>query len=240
MARLPLRAGMAIVAMLGVAQEGRTRSSRRRRWAASAASTTFRRTPPDGDGEGHVYAVLQDKENIAVIDAKTMKVTAHYGFAGKGARWNGLVLDAKNHVLFAACGQSGNPPEPKPAMVILDAGDAKILTTLPLAGSSGGAVFNPKTMEAFSTHAGAKCLTLDTKTDHILTMAAEYGPAPTPTPDAQPGRGGPGARGPMLADSFTILVIGNSGYCIDSAEQPSSCIATRRISSDSFICPRRE
>jgi hypothetical protein len=97
--------------------------------------------------------VLQDKENIAVIDAKTMKVTAHYGFAGKGARWNGLVLDAKNHVLFAACGQSGNPPEPKPAMVILDAGDAKILTTLPLAGSSGGAVFNPKTMEAFSTHA---------------------------------------------------------------------------------------
>jgi hypothetical protein len=168
-----------------------------------------------GDGAGHVYAVIQDEPNIAA-------------------------LDAKNHVLFAACGQSGNPPEPKPAMVILDAGDAKILTTLPLAGSSGGAVFNPKTMEAFSTHAGAKCLTLDTKTDHILTMAAEYGPAPTPTPDAQPGRGGPGARGPMLADSFTILVIGNSGYCIDSAEQPSSCIATRRISSDSFICPRRE
>ena len=183
------------------------------------------------DGKGRVYAVIQDKSNVAVIDAKTMKVTAHYDFTGKGARCNGLALDERNHVLFAACGQSGNPPAtpPQPMMVILDANDGKILTSLPLAGSSDGAVFNPKTMEVFSTHGngtltvikeisptsfeveqnlqtmpGAKCLTLDPKTNHILTMAAEYGPAPAP--DAQPqGRGGRGARGPMLPDSFTIL-----------------------------------
>jgi DNA-binding beta-propeller fold protein YncE len=186
------------------------------------------------DGNGRVYAVIQDKSNVAVIDAKTMKVTAHYDFTGKGARCNGLALDERNHVLFAACGQSGNPPvtPPQPMMVILDANDGKILTSLPLAGSSDGAVFNPKTMEVFSTHGngtltvikeisptsfeveqnlqtmpGAKCLTLDPKTNHILTMAAEYGPAPAS--DAQPqGRGGRGARGPMLPDSFTILVIG--------------------------------
>jgi DNA-binding beta-propeller fold protein YncE len=187
------------------------------------------------DGKGRVYAVIQDKSNVAVIDAKSMKVTAHYDFAGKGARCNGLALDEKNHVLFAACGQSGEPPAPQPAMVILDANDGKILTTLPLAGSSDGAVFNPKTMEAFSTHGngtltvikensptsfaveqnlqtmpGAKCLTLDTKTNRILTMAAEYGPPPAqpPAENPAPGRGGRGGRGPMLADSFTILVIG--------------------------------
>jgi len=184
------------------------------------------------DGKGKVYAVIQDKSNVAVIDAKTMKVTAHYDFTGKGTRCNGLALDAKNHVLFAACGNSGDTPAnpPKPQMVILDANDGKILTTLPLAGSSDGAVFNPKTMEVFSTHGngtltvvketgpaafeveqnlttmpGAKCLTLDPKTNHIYTMAAEYGPVP---PDAPKGPGGRGARGPMLPDSFTILVIG--------------------------------
>ena len=176
-----------------------------------------------------------------MIDAKTMKVTAHYEFGDKGSRCNGLALDVKNHVLFAACGQSGIPAAtpPQPMMVILNATDGKILTSLPLAGGSDGAVFNPATMEAFSSHgngtmtivkensatsfaveqnlqtmAGAKTLTLDTKTNHILTMAAEYGPPPAPaTPPAEgappQGRGGRGpARGPMVPDSFSIMVVG--------------------------------
>src|SRR5215831_18290689 len=106
------------------------------------------------DGKGHVYVVIQDKSNVAVVDAKTMKVTAHYDFTGKGNRCNGLALDVKNQILFAACGQSGDAgtTPPKPVMIIMDAKDGKILTSLPLAGSSDGAVFNPKTMEAFSTH----------------------------------------------------------------------------------------
>jgi hypothetical protein len=168
-----------------------------------------------------------------------MKVTAHYEFGDKGSRCNGLAMDVKNEVLFAACGQSGTPPvtPPAPMMIILNAKDGKIITTLPLAGGSDGAVFNPKTMEAFSSHGngtltivkensptsfeveqnlqtmtGAKTLTLDTKTNRILTMAAEYGPPPPPPADGAPpapGRGGRGpARGPMLPDSFSILAIG--------------------------------
>jgi DNA-binding beta-propeller fold protein YncE len=193
------------------------------------------------DGKGHVYVVIQDKSNVAVVDAKTMKVTAHYEFGDKGSRCNGLALDLKNHVLFAACGQSGMPvaTPPQPMMVILNAQDGKIITSLPLAGGSDGAVFNPATMEAFSSHGngtmtivkensptsfeveqnlqtmtGAKTLTLDSKTNHVLTMAAEYGPPPAPvTPpagEAPPqGRGGRGpARGPMVPDSFSILAVG--------------------------------
>ena len=189
------------------------------------------------DGKGHLYVVIQDKSNVAVIDAKTMKVTAHYEFGDKGSRCNGLALDAKNRVLFVACGQSGTPPAtpPQPMMVILSADDGKILTSLPLAGGSDGAVFNPATMEAFSSHGngtmtivkeksptsfeveqdlqtmpGAKTLTLDTKTNHILTMAAEYGPPPAPTAGTAPPPGPPGrpARGPMVPDSFSILVVG--------------------------------
>jgi hypothetical protein len=105
-----------------------------------------------------------------VVDVKTMKVTKTYPLGDNGG-CNGLAIDLKNQILFAACsaigpapargtpGQAapGVPPPPdanaKPpqTFVILSAKDGKILERLPLAGSSDGAAFNPATMEAFST-----------------------------------------------------------------------------------------
>ena len=62
------------------------------------------------DGKGMLYVVMQDAQgSVTAVDVKTMKATAHYPFGDKG-RCNGLALDAKNHVLFAACASSGNPP----------------------------------------------------------------------------------------------------------------------------------
>jgi hypothetical protein len=184
------------------------------------------------DGKGMLYVVMQDAAgSVTAVDVKTMKAVAHYPLGDKG-RCNGLALDAKNHVLFAACASSGNPPaQPaQPMMVVLSATDGKILANLPLAGGSDGAVFNPTTMEAFSTHGngtltivkensptsfeveqnlqtmnGARTITLDTKTNHILTMAQEYGPPPPPAPDAPKGRGG---RGRAVPGSFTIVMVG--------------------------------
>ncbi|HZR25259.1 MAG TPA: hypothetical protein VFA59_16810 [Vicinamibacterales bacterium] len=181
------------------------------------------------DGKGMVYAVMQDAEgSVTAVDAKTMKATAHYPFGDKGG-CNGLALDAKNGILFAACARSGpaDTMPPKPMMVILRANDGKILTSLPLAGGSDGATFNPQTMEAFSTHgngtltivkevnpttfeveqnletmAGARTITFDSKTGRILTMADERGPAPAPPPG-----GGRAGRGPAIPGSFTILAI---------------------------------
>ncbi|MCX6538406.1 MAG: hypothetical protein NT151_05660 [Acidobacteria bacterium] len=200
------------------------------------------------DGKGNLWVVMQDAQgSVTAVDAKTMKATGHYPFGDKG-RCNGLALDAKNHVLFAACASSGvppappvppaqtippapptqPPPPPKPMMVILSSEDGKIITSLPLAGGSDGAVFNPATMEAFSSHGngtmtvvkeksptsfeveqnlqtmmGARTLTFDSKTNHILTMSVERGPAPTPPP-----AGGRGGQGPVIPGSFSILVIG--------------------------------
>ncbi len=112
------------------------------------------------DGKGTVYQVLQDRPGgVAVIDANTMKVTKTYPFGDNGG-CNGLALDVKNQILFAACsvvGPPGTPPstdpgaKPPQTFVILSAKDGKILERLPLAGSSDGAAFNPETMEAFST-----------------------------------------------------------------------------------------
>jgi hypothetical protein len=161
-----------------------------------------------------------------------MTVTAHYDLGGKGSTPAGLAFDVKNHVLFVACRQ----PAPG-VMVILNSQDGKIISTVPLAGGSDGAVFNPATMEAFSsagnatlsiikeksptsfeaeqvvtTMQGGKTLTLDTKTNHILIIAAEYGPPPAPPADAPKDTpkkgGGRGGRAPMLPDSFSIVVVG--------------------------------
>src|SRR5213076_1409995 len=181
-----------------------------------------------GDVKGMLYVVMQDPQgSVTVVDAKTMKATAHYPFGDIGG-CNGLALDVKNRVLFAACARSGNPPAAEPKMVILRADNGKILNILPLAGGSDGAVFNPATMEAFSTHGngtltvvkeknpttfeveqnlqtmnGARTITFDNKTNHIFTMSDERGPAPPPPPG-----GGRGARGAPIPGSFTILMIG--------------------------------
>ena len=181
------------------------------------------------DGKGTLYAVLQDSAgSVAVVDQKAMKTTAHYPFGDIG-RCNGLAIDVTHMVLFAACAQGRTVGQPaQPVMVILSARDGKIITTLPLAGSSDGAEFNPQTMEAFSAHGngtltvikensptsfeveenlqtmnGARTLTLDRKTGHVYVMSVERGPAPPPA-----AAGGRAGFAPAIRGSFTILKIG--------------------------------
>jgi YVTN family beta-propeller protein len=172
------------------------------------------------DGKGHIYIDLEDKDNIAVVDAKAMKVTAHYDISSKGGTCAGLALDLKTNVLFAAC----RKPQ---MMVMVNAADGKILDALPLGAGTDGAVFNPATKEVFSSQGDgtltvikensaksfaveqtvttpqrAKTLTLDEKTGKIFLIMAEYQPPP-PTPP-----GGKAGRGAIVPDSFSIVVVG--------------------------------
>ncbi len=173
------------------------------------------------DGNGHIYVDIEDKGSVAVIDAATMKVTATYTLGGKGSGNAGLAIDAVNHILFVAC----RDPH---VMVILDAGDGHYITDLPIGNGCDGAGFNPNTMECFSSQGdgtltiikeasptsfaveqtvqtirGAKTMTVDTETNQVYLIAAEYGPAPTPAAAGDRPR-----RGPTLPGSFSILVIG--------------------------------
>ena len=173
------------------------------------------------DGNGKIYIDIEDKASIAVVDAKTMMVTGKYDLTGSGGTCAGLALDNKNHVLFAACRNPAN-------MVVLNANDGKIITTFPLGTGTDGAVFNPSTMEAFSSNAdgtlniikensptsfaaeqtlqtkvSGKTLAFDTKSNHIYIIAADFAPPTNP-----PAPGARGGRGPMVPDSFSILVVG--------------------------------
>jgi len=176
------------------------------------------------DGKGTIYVNIADKANIAVVDAKNLTVTAHYDVSSKGTGGSGLAFDAKNQLLFAYYRQ------PSPTVVIVNADNGNIITTLPTGMGVDTVAFNPATMEAISaeyagsmtfikensptsfaveqtvqTMAGAKTLALDTKTNHVLTMAAEFGPPP---PNAPPGPAGRPARGPIVPGSFSILMVG--------------------------------
>jgi DNA-binding beta-propeller fold protein YncE len=147
------------------------------------------------DGQGHLYVCLEDKDNIAVVDVKALKVTAHYDIAGKGGGPAGLGFDAKNRILFAMC----HDPQ---TCVVLNADDGKILATVPIGRGTDGGGFNPSTMEAFSsqgdgtltiiketsptsfeldqtvqTKSRAKTCTLDTKRNQIIVITTEPAPA---------------------------------------------------------------
>jgi DNA-binding beta-propeller fold protein YncE len=173
------------------------------------------------DGAGRLYVDIEDKDSVAVVDTKALQVTAHYDLSEKAKTPAGLALDAKNHVLFAACRNA-------PTMVILNAETGKILTSLPIGTGVDGAGFNPSTMEAFSsqgdgtltvikqngpssfvveqtveTMPSARTMTIDGKTNRVLLIGAQFGPPPTPPP-----AGGRAGRGPMIPDSFTILAVG--------------------------------
>jgi len=183
------------------------------------------------DGNGNLYVDLEDKDKIAVVDVKTLKVTARYDLGGKGGGPAGLGLDNKNHILFAFC----HDPQ---TCVILNAEDGKIITTLPIGRGVDGGGFNPKTMEAFSsqgdgtltiikengptsfevaqtvtTKPRAKTCTLDTKNDHIITITIEPaadsgGQAANPPPTEKSGEGKKKAgrnTGPGMLD---IIVVG--------------------------------
>jgi DNA-binding beta-propeller fold protein YncE len=112
-------------------------------------------------------------------------------------------------------------------MVVLNAKDGKIIDTLPIGKGTDGAVFNPATMEVFSsagdgtltvikenspksfeveqtltTMPRAKTITLDTKTNKLYLISSEFGPAPAAEPGQKPG------KAPMIPDTFSILTVG--------------------------------
>jgi DNA-binding beta-propeller fold protein YncE len=194
---------------------------------------------PDGameqaqsDGQGKLYADIENQKKIAVVDVKAMNVITTYDLGETAGEPGGLGLDVKNHILFAMC---ANPN----VCVVVNANDGKVLATLPIGNGTDGGGFNPKTMEAWSsqrdgtltiikensptsfaveqtvqTKAGCKTSSLDTKNNRIVLICTERAPqaaaatnAPAPaTATNAPGgrRGGRGGGGPGNLDVLWV------------------------------------
>jgi hypothetical protein len=180
---------------------------------------------PDGameqaqsDGQGKLYADIENQKKIAVVDVKTLKVLTEYDLGDSAGEPGGLGLDAKNHILFAMCARPN-------VCVVMNADDGKVLATLPLGNGTDGGGFNPATMEAWSsqrdgtltiikensptdfaveqtvkTRMGSKTSSLDTKNNQIVLICTERLPQPasamaTPAPATNAPTGGE-RRGP--------------------------------------------
>lgn len=177
------------------------------------------------DGKGTVYVNIMDKANIAVVDASKLTVTRRIDLSSKGVdAGSGLSLDTKNHILFSYWRL------PSPIVLVVNAESGNIIATFPSAVNVDTVAFNPGTMEAIATAGqgsiifikensptnfeveqrlltmpGARNIVLDTKTNHVITDAFEYGPVPPDAPPPVPGRM---ALGPPVPGSFTLLMAG--------------------------------
>jgi YVTN family beta-propeller protein len=169
------------------------------------------------NGKGRVFVNIEDKSEIVAIDAKKMQVVARWSIQ-PGEEPSGLAIDAKHNRLFSVCSNK--------LMVVVDAGDGKVLTSLPIGDRTDGCAFDPGTGLAFSsngegtmtvvreespskfsvletvkTQAGGRTITVDPVTHTVYIPTAEFGPAPDPTPER------PRPRPAILPNTFCILKI---------------------------------
>jgi YVTN family beta-propeller protein len=169
------------------------------------------------DGSGKVYVNLEDKNAIAVIDARTLKVVSVIPLTGCDGP-SGLALDAAARRLFAVCDNH--------VMVAVDAATGKLLGSAPIGGSPDGAGYDAGARLAFAscgegvlsvvasgsngaaqlvqtlpTQRGARTMALDEQHHRVFLVTADYGATPAATPEH------PHPRPAILPDTFRLLVI---------------------------------
>jgi DNA-binding beta-propeller fold protein YncE len=178
------------------------------------------------DGKGHLYIDLEDKDAIAVVDTATLKQTATYDISAAGGGCAGLAMDRAHGVLFASCrdknnmiivsaatgkvittlpigvGSDGAAFNPATSEVFSTQGDGTLTVIKDNAKNSTPVAADFVVEQTVKTPVRARTLTLDEKTGHIITITAEFGPAPAPVAGQRPG------RPPMVPGSFEIVVVG--------------------------------
>jgi DNA-binding beta-propeller fold protein YncE len=172
---------------------------------------------PVPDGKGRMYINIEDKNTLAVVDSKANKVVAEWPMTGCDEP-SGLDMDLDGGTLFAACGNK--------VMAIMDSKTGKVVATIPTGDGSDGLAYDPKAklavtsngegnmsfvgkrdgkftlIENVATKKSARTITFDAATGQFLTVAADFGPAPKPTPENPRGRPSP------LPNSFVVLSVG--------------------------------
>ena len=169
------------------------------------------------NGKGKIYVNIEDKSEISMINSSTLKVESTWSIK-PGKEPSGLALDNATHRLFAVCENQ--------LMIVLDAENGKVITTLSIGERVDGAAFDPelkrayssngdgtvtvvqeenansfKVLENISTQKGARTICVSTKTHHLYLSTAQFGDIPEKTKD------NPNPRPSVKPDSFVILDI---------------------------------
>jgi YVTN family beta-propeller protein len=171
---------------------------------------------PVADGKGSVFVNIEDKNQIAHIDAKTHTVRAEWPIGCESP--SGQAIDIANNRLFTVCDGK--------KMAVVDAGTGKVVASPEIGEGPDAAAYDRNTHNAFSsngegtltvihqdspdsysvlqnlpTQRSARTMALDPKTGKIYLVAAEFGTRPAATPE------NPRPRPPVLPGSFVVIVV---------------------------------
>lgn len=157
------------------------------------------------DGHGKVFVNLVDKDLVAVVDLKTMKVTDKWPTAPGGSPV-GMAMDTEHRRLFVGC----RKPQ---KLIVMSAEDGKVLADLPIGAGNDATGFDNgyafascrdgtlavaketsdgkyEIVQSLKTRVGAKTMAADPKTHAIYLPTAEFGEEkdarsrPIPKPDS--------------------------------------------------------
>lgn len=166
--------------------------------------------------EGLIYVALEDKNEVAVFDAKTLEVKQHFPLESVKAP-TGLALDGKNNRIFVGGHNK--------TMAVLDATTGKQITTLPTGGGTDAAGFDAKNgliffsngegnltviqqkgpdeyvaLDPVTTQVGAKTMAFDKSTGKIYLPTATVTTTPAADPSQKP-------KKTVVDGTFCVLVV---------------------------------
>jgi len=190
--------------------------------AAKLAGTVPLGSKPEAaaaDGSGHVFVNLQEKDLVAKIDSRKLVVEDTWPTA-PCRQPTSMAIDRKSARLFIGCRGAS------PMLVVMDAANGRIITTLPIGMGTDAAAFDSDKhliftsngegtisvirqegsdkyalLETVKTEPGARTMTLDSKTHKLFLITADR-----TTPAAIPGQPPPDAV--VVPDTFRVLVVG--------------------------------
>ena len=143
------------------------------------------------DGKGHIYANIEDKNEIVVVDAKNALVSKRYSIAPCDGP-SGLAIDPKKGFLFSVCGNK--------MMIVSDPAAGKVIAMPEIGQGPDGVAFDdgyafsangadgtitmvsetsPGKFEAVATipsQRGARTIASDPRVHKLYLPAAEFGP----------------------------------------------------------------
>lgn len=164
------------------------------------------------DNAGKVFVNIEDKSEIVEVDIKTAKVLNRWSIV-PGESPTGLSIDTKTKRLFAGCEKQ---------LVVIDASNGKLVTTLPIGDGCDGTAFDPKTRLIFTSN-GSGTVTVIKETaanefkvlDNVVTKRGarticideSTHKLYSPTADFEAQAAGEKGRPKMIAGTFQVLVL---------------------------------
>jgi YVTN family beta-propeller protein len=171
------------------------------------------------DGAGRIFVNIESEHGqMVVIDSRQLTVTATWPLPGCASP-SGLAIDKIHHRLFSVCDGK--------VMAITDATTGKQVATIKIGEEPDAAAFDPQRGLAYSsngdgtltvvhqdsadryhvaatvaTKAGARTMALDSSSNKLYLVTADFAAAPAATPEQ------PRPRPTQVPETFTVLVVG--------------------------------